>query len=96
MRIYVIIVCKDQFDKMIESVLKSNQFTKFLDSNGIIFENEIVIGKRWIEYDDFALDDIHNRKNERSFLTKPLTEKNIKNCLIDAIKKTILCNDSEY
>ena len=137
------------FDKMIESVLKSNQFTKFLDSNGIIFdnesiyqdneieleficnrkqikfttaydafynytsiltrtycdklvfcvkhfENEIVIGKRWIEYDDFALDDIHNRKNERSFLTKPLTEKNIKNCLIDAIKKTILCNDSEY
>ena len=60
------------------------------------FENEMVIGKRWIEYDDFALESIHNKEDERYFLTKTLTEKNIRNCLIDTLKMTILCNNTEY
>ena len=29
-------------------------------------------------------------------LTKPLTEKNIRNCLLDTLKMTILCNNTEY
>ena len=137
------------FDKIIEAVLESDQFTNFINTNCIIlknksiyqdnyidlefthnrrkieltteydafynyttivmvtycykivfcvkhFENEMVIGKRWIEYDDFALESIHNKEDERYFLTKPLTEKNIRNCLLDTLKMTILCNNTEY
>lgn len=133
------------FDEMIENVINSNKFIKFLDQNNISFENnsvyqedyidlefqcngkqvefitiydafynytvivmvtycfkivfcvmhfenEIAIGKKWIEYDDLVLESIHDKKNEAAFVIKPLTENNIRNCLIDVLKRTILCN----
>lgn len=53
------------------------------------FENKIAIGKKWIEYDDYALESIYDR-NENFFEVKLLTENNIRNCLINSLRKTIL------
>lgn len=139
------------FDEMIENVINSKKFVKFLDQNNISFENnsiyqedyidiefqcngkhvefttmydafynytviviesyyseiifcvmhfenEIAVCKNWIEYDELVLESIHDKKVEMDFVIKPLTENNIRNCLIDALKKTILCSiwENEY
>lgn len=62
------------------------------------FENEIAVCKNWIEYDELVLESIHDKKAEMDFVIKPLTENNIRNCLIDTLKKTILCSiwENEY
>lgn len=54
------------------------------------FENEICIGNKWFEYDNAILESIHNRETKDEFFIKPLTENNIRNCLVDVLKKTIL------
>ena len=56
------------------------------------FENEMCFGNKWLEYDDFTIEDVHSRKEGTLFVVKPLTENNIRNCLIDALRKTILCD----
>lgn len=131
------------FDEMMEKVIKSEKFIKFLNQNDIDFknnsiyqenyiniefqcnekqvefttiydafynytvivmvsyyfeivfcvmhfENKIAVWKNWIEYDELALESIHDKKDESAFVIKPLTENNIRNCLIDTLKKTIL------
>lgn len=51
------------------------------------FENEIAVCKNWIEYDELVLESIHDKKAEMDFVIKPLTENNIRNCLIDTLRK---------
>lgn len=59
------------------------------------FEDEICIGNKWFDYDDVILESIHNRETKDGFFVKPLTENNIRNCLIDVLKKTILSDTWE-
>lgn len=61
-------------------------------------KNKICMYEKWRKYEEFGVDDIYDEgKNDekKCYKIKPLTENNMRDCLISALKKTILCNTWE-
>lgn len=59
------------------------------------FEEKICVYNKTIEYDEYEIDSLHEAKNRESVKIKPLTENNIRNCIVETLKKTILCETWE-
>ena len=55
------------------------------------FEGKICIYNKTVEYDKFEIDSIRKNEKREGVKIKPLTENNIRDCIVGTLKKTILC-----
>ena len=58
-------------------------------------EDKIYICPEWIEYDECEIESIYDTTNREKYKLKLLTENNVRNCIVDALKKTVLCDTWE-